>query len=84
MKRKREKGEIMGEKWKEMKKFVKSERGEEKEMVMRKEERDEIMRKKEEGLKIEIIYKEIKILYGVEFRKSLKMIEILDVIVEEK
>lgn len=80
--RTREVGALLGEEWTDMKTFVQRARGAEPELVLRPQARDCIARAKAAGIRLAILSNELDLFYGAEFRKSLPLIELFDVIVD--
>jgi putative hydrolase of the HAD superfamily len=82
MTRTREVGQLLGEDWSDMKTFVQRARGADAELVMRPEAREAILKIREAGIELAILYNELDLFYGVEFRKRFPLIELFDVIVD--
>ena len=80
--RTREVGQLVGEDWHSMKDFVQRARGADAELVLRPEAVQAIHFAKHSGIKLAILSNELDLFYGVEFRKSLALLSLFEVIVD--
>lgn len=80
--RTREVGRLVGQDWHSMKDFVQAARGADADLVVRPEARQAIHVAKQSGIKLAILSNELDLFYGAEFRKSLPLLSLFDVIVD--
>ena len=82
LRRTREVGELVGERWERMEQFVQRARGTDPSEVIRPEALDAIRRVRAAGMRLAILSNELDLFYGADFRRKLSFLADFDVIVD--
>lgn len=82
LRRTREVGELVGERWEHMEQFIQRARGADPSEVIRPEALDAIRRVRAAGMKLAILSNELDLFYGADFRRRLPFLADFDAIVD--
>jgi putative hydrolase of the HAD superfamily len=82
LRRTREVGELVGERWDRMEQFIQRARGTDPSEVIRPEALDAIQRVRAAGMKLAILSNELDLFYGADFRRGLPFLADFDAIVD--